>query len=122
MVEMNSGIGLKLTRAVVVGHVIRSAQSVCCRVVAGSSWSVSAVLVDQVDNLIEIVLLGVVELGITGEHRHVALTVADCDSAAVSRPPQTVEWAIAIGDRFSNDGQFSVRINVPDVDEAFSVA
>ena len=45
--------------------------------------SYSAILVNEIDNFIEVLLLRIVNLLVTRQHRDKTMTIADCDSATV---------------------------------------
>lgn len=77
---------------------------------------------NEIDNFIEVFLLGVVNLLVTRQHGDKTMTVADCDSATVKRPSEAIEWTVSLRDGFTHNGYLSVRIDVPNVDETFCVA
>ena len=79
-------------------------------------------IADKVDNLLEIVGLGLEELLIAGEQSNVALRVADGHSAPILRPAQTVERIPRLTDLLAHNRNFHVAIDIPDVDESFSIA
>ena len=83
--------------------------------------SYSAILVNEIDNFIEVLLLRIVNLLVTRQHRDKTMTIADCDSATVERPPQAIERAVSLRDGLTYNWYLSVRIDVPNVNETFCV-
>ena len=77
---------------------------------------------NKVDNFIEIVLLSIVNFLVTRKHRNITLTVTDRNPASICRPSETIEWTVAFRYLLSDNRNFSVRINVPNVNETFSIA
>ena len=77
---------------------------------------------NEVHNFIEIFLLRIVNFLIARQYRDITLTVTNSNSAAVKRPSQAIKWAIFVRDWLADDRYFTVRIDIPDIDEAFCVA
>ena len=82
----------------------------------------SAVVRDQIGHFLEVVRLRLIEFCIAGEHRDVAIAVANCKSAAVLRPAKAVERSASLVDLLAHDGNLDVAIDVPHVDESVCVA
>lgn len=87
----------------------------------GRLSSFSAVLRDEVDDLVEVVHLGLVELLVAREDRNSALTVTHGDPTSVFGPAQAIEWRPLLRDSFPNYWHFSVSVDIPDVDKTFCV-
>ena len=84
-------------------------------------WPNSAILVNKIDNFVEIFLLRIVDLLITRKYCDITMTVTNCNPATVVRPSQAIERAASLRDWLTDDWHFSVCIDVPDINEAFSV-
>ena len=77
---------------------------------------------NKVDNFIEIVLLGIVKFLVASEDRDIALTVTNGNPSSIWRPPQAIQRAVTLRYLLAGNRNFCVRIDVPNIDETFSVA